>query len=122
MTVPNSMVWGNTITNFSAHDTRRLDMVFGVGYDDDLKVTADVLRKICEEHPKVLDDPGTNIFMANLGDSSVDFAVRPWVKTEDYWGVKAEITERAKVDLESAGLSIPYPQRDVHTYVHNVED
>lgn len=122
VTVPNSVVWGNTITNYSAKDTRRIDMVFGVGYDDDLKLTADVLARVCAEHDQVLGDPATKIFVTNLGDSSVDFAVRPWVKTDDYWTVRSEIMERAKVELEAAGLSIPYPQRDVHTYVHNMED
>jgi small conductance mechanosensitive channel len=116
VTVPNSLVYGSTITNFSAMDTRRLDMVFGVGYDDDLKLTASILGRICSAHPKVLSDPETNIFVTNLGDSSVDFAVRPWVKTEDYWGVRAEIMETAKSELEAAGCNIPYPQTDVHLY------
>ena len=116
VTVPNSLVFNSTITNFSAKDTRRLDMVFGVGYDDDLKVAAGVLEKICREHPKVLDEPSTGIFISNLGDSSVDFSVRPWVKGDDYWSVRAEILESAKVDLEAAGCSIPYPQSDVHMH------
>jgi len=119
VTVPNSLVYNGTITNYSAKETRRLDMVFGVGYDDDLKVAAGVLDKICREHPKVLDEPATGIFISNLGDSSVDFAVRPWVKGADYWGVRAEILESAKADLEAAGCSIPYPQSDVH--MHEVE-
>ena len=116
ITVPNALMFNGTITNFSAMETRRLDMVFGVGYDDDLKLTANVLTKICQDHPKVLDEPATNIFITNLGDSSVDFAVRPWVRGEDYWGVRAEILETAKVELEAAGLSIPYPQSDVHLH------
>ena len=114
ITVPNSMMYTNAIINYSAKDTRRLDMVFGVGYDDDLKVTADVLKKICAEHPKVLKEPATNVFISNLGDSSVDFGVRPWVNSDDYWGVRAEILKAAKLELEAAGLSIPYPQTDVH--------
>ena len=116
ITVPNSMMYTNAITNFSAKETRRLDMVFGVGYDDDLKVAAGVLNKICSEHPKVLSEPETGIFISNLGDSSVDFSVRPWVKGEDYWGVRAEILETAKVELEAAGCNIPYPQTDVHLH------
>ena len=116
ITVPNAMIYSSAITNYSAKPTRRLDMVFGVGYDDDLKVVANVLRKICSEHPKVLDEPETGIFISNLGDSSVDFSVRPWVKSADYWGVRAEILETAKIELEAAGCNIPYPQTDVHLH------
>ncbi len=116
ITVPNAMIYTSAITNYSAKETRRLDMVFGVGYDDDLKVVAGVLEKICREHPKVLDDPATGIFISNLGDSSVDFSVRPWVKGEDYWGARAEILETAKAELEAAGCNIPYPQTDVHLH------
>jgi len=116
ITVPNAMIYTSAITNFSAKETRRLDMVFGVGYNDDLKVVASVLEKICREHPLVLDDPATGIFISNLGDSCVDFSVRPWVKGADYWGVRAEILETAKVELEAAGCNIPYPQTDVHLH------
>ncbi|MBT8075793.1 MAG: mechanosensitive ion channel, partial [Gammaproteobacteria bacterium] len=114
--VPNSLMYGSAITNYSAKDTRRVDMVIGVGYDDDLKVAADVLKKVCSEHPKVLDTPETKIFINNLGDSAVDFVVRPWVKSEDYWGVLADVLETAKVELEAAGCNIPYPQTDVHLH------
>lgn len=116
ITVPNAMMYTSAITNYSAKETRRLDMVFGVGYDDDLKLAAGVLKKICDEHPKVMSEPATGIFITNLGDSSVDIAVRPWVKGEDYWGVRAEILETAKVELEAAGCNIPYPQTDVHLH------
>lgn len=116
ITVPNSMMYTNAITNYSAKDTRRVDMVIGVGYNDDLKVAAGVLAKICQDHPMILDDPGTNIFINNLGDSSVDFVVRPWVKAEDYWTVLANVLETAKVELEAAGCNIPYPQTDVHLH------
>ena len=116
ITVPNAMIYTSAITNFSAKETRRLDMIFGVGYDDDLKVVASVLEKICREHPLVMDDPATGIFISNLGDSSVDSSVRPWVKGSDYWGVRAEILETAKFELEAAGCNIPYPQTDVHLH------
>ena len=116
ITIPNAMIYTSAITNFSAKETRRLDMVFGVGYDDDLKVVASVLEKICREHPLVMDDPATGIFISNLGDSSVDFSVRPWMKSDDYWGVRAEILKTAKVELEAAGCNIPYPQTDVHLH------
>ena len=114
--VPNSLMYGSAITNYSAKDTRRVDMVIGVGYDDDLKVAANVLKKICDDHPKILGEPATKIFINNLGDSAVDFVVRPWVKSEDYWGVLADVLETAKVDLEAAGCNIPYPQTDVHIH------
>ncbi len=116
ITIPNALIYNSTITNFSAKETRRLDLVFGVSYDDDLKVVAGVLQKICRNHPKVLDDPATGIFITNLGDSSVDFAVRPWVKASDYGGVRAQILESAKLELEAAGCNLPYPQTDVHLH------
>jgi small conductance mechanosensitive channel len=117
--IPNAQVASGTITNYSANDQRRVDLVFGVGYDDDLKVARDVLTRLCAEHPKVLDDPETKIFVMNLGDSSVDFAVRPWEKTEDYWAVYSDLLEQAKVELEAAGCNIPYPQTDVHLHHQN---
>jgi small conductance mechanosensitive channel len=114
--VPNALMYTSAITNYSAKDTRRVDMVIGVGYDDDLKLAASVLKKICQDNPKILDAPGTKIFINNLGDSAVDFVVRPWVKSEDYWDVLAEVLETAKVELEAAGCNIPYPQTDVHLH------
>ena len=117
--IPNGQVAADTITNYSANDQRRVDIVFGVGYDDDLKVAREVLTRLCTEHPKVLDDPKTKIFVMNLGDSSVDFAVRPWAKTEDYWTVYSDLLEQGKVELEAAGCNIPYPQTDVHLHHNN---
>lgn len=114
--VPNALMYTSAITNYSAKDTRRVDMVIGVGYNDDLKVAAEVLRRTCEEHALVLEQPATKIFINNLGDSAVDFVVRPWVKSEDYWTVLADILETAKVELEAAGCNIPYPQTDVHIH------
>jgi small conductance mechanosensitive channel len=117
--IPNGQVAADTITNYSANDQRRVDLIFGVSYDDDLKVARGVLEKICAEHPKILDDPACNIMVINLGGSSVDFAVRPWAKTEDYWTVYADLLEQGKVELEAAGCSIPYPQSDVHLHHQN---
>jgi small conductance mechanosensitive channel len=114
--IPNGQVGAGTITNYTAKEVRRVDMVFGVGYDDDLKVAREVLTRVCTNHPKVLDDPALSIFVLSLGDSSVDFAVRPWTKTEDYWTVWGDVMEQAKVELEAAGCSIPYPQRDLHLH------
>jgi len=116
ITVPNAMMYTGAITNFSAKDTRRVDMVIGVGYNDDLKVVAEILNRICREHPKVLDTPETKVFINNLGDSAVDFVVRPWAKSEDYWGVLADVLETAKAELEAAGCNIPYPQSDLHLH------
>jgi len=117
--IPNSQISATTITNFSANDTRRVDLVFGVSYDDDLKVAREVLTRLCAEHPLILQDPATNIFVLNLGDSSVDFAVRPWVNSGDYWKVYGDLLEQGKLELEQAGCSIPYPQQDVHMHATN---
>lgn len=117
--IPNGQVAAGTITNYSANDQRRVDMVFGVGYDDDLKVAREVLTRICAEHPLILDEPATKIFVKNLGDSCVEFAVRPWAATPDYWTVWGDLLEQGKAELEAAGCSIPYPQRDVHLHHQN---
>ena len=117
--IPNGQVGAATITNYSANDQRRVDMVFGVGYDDDLKVVRGVLEKICGQHPMILDDPACKIFVSNLGDSSVDFSVRPWVKSENYWTVYSDLLEQGKIELEAAGCNIPYPQTDVHLHHQN---
>lgn len=114
--VPNSQVWAGSITNYSARDTRRVDLVIGVGYDDDLKKAHDVIMGVLNDHDKVLTEPAPAVFVSNLGDSSVDFNVRPWVNTPDYWGVYADVLERTKVALDEAGISIPYPQRDIHLH------
>lgn len=114
--IPNGMIGNDAITNYTALGQRRVDLVFGVGYDDDLKVARDVLERICREHPKVLDEPETAVWVKELGDSSVNFNVRPWVKTEDYWSVYGDLLETGKIELEKAGCSIPYPQRDVHLF------
>jgi small conductance mechanosensitive channel len=119
ITIPNAQVYAGTITNFTAKDMRRLDMVFGVSYDDDLKVAKEVLTRVCTSHPNVLADPAFNIFVLSLGDNSVNFAVRPWAKTEDYWTVWGDVMEQGKAELEKAGCSIPYPQRDVHLHATN---
>jgi small conductance mechanosensitive channel len=114
--IPNGLINGDTITNYTANDMRRVDMVFGVGYDDDLKLAREVLTRVVTNHPKVLDDPAVSIFVLELGASSVDFAVRPWAKTEDYWTVWGDVMEQAKMELDAAGLNIPYPQTDVHLH------
>jgi small conductance mechanosensitive channel len=117
--IPNGQVGAGSITNYSAKEQRRVDMVFGVSYDDDLKVARKVLTELCANHPLVLDDPETKIFVMNLGDSSVDFAVRPWAMTADYWTVYGDLLEQGKMALEEAGCSIPYPQSDLHLHPTN---
>lgn len=117
--VPNGQVAAEPITNYTRMDQRRVDLMFGVGYDDDLKTARAVLEKICEDHPLVLDEPATKIFVKELGASSVDFAVRPWCKTDDYWTVWGDLLETGKTELEAAGCNIPYPQTDVHLHQVN---
>lgn len=112
--IPNGSIYGGTITNYSARDTRRVDMVFGIGYDDDIKKTKQLLEKIVTSDERVMADPAPVIAVSELADSSVNFVVRPWVKTSDYWGVLWDITEEVKLQFDQAGISIPYPQMDVH--------
>ncbi len=119
--VPNAQMTGGSITNFSDTDTRRIDMVFGVSYDDDLKKAKEVLMGLLEADDRVLKDPAPVVAVSELGDSCVNLVCRPWVKPADYWGVHFDITEKGKVELEKAGLSIPYPQRDIHVYQEGQE-
>ncbi len=112
--VPNGSILAGTIVNYSARNQRRVDLVFGCGYGDDIKKTKALLEAIVKENPLVLDDPAPTIGVLELGDSSVNFAVRPWVATPDYWDVHFQITEEVKQRFDEAGISIPFPQRDVH--------
>ena len=112
--VPNGQIYSGTITNFSARDTRRIDMTFGIGYGDDLLKAKALMTEIVTGHPKVLADPEAVIRIAELGDSSVNFDVRPWVAAGDYWPVRAELIEQIKLSFDENGISIPYPQMDVH--------
>ena len=117
--VPNGSIISSTITNYSAHDTRRVDMVFGCSYDDDMIMAKKVLSDIIAADERILADPAPTIAMRELADSSVNFVVRPWVKTGDYWDVLDDIHEQVKLRFDAEKLSIPYPQRDVH--VHEVK-
>ncbi|EGB16525.1 MscS Mechanosensitive ion channel [Pseudodesulfovibrio mercurii] len=116
ITVPNSAVLGGTITNVTANDTRRVDMVFGIGYGDDLLKAKKTLERIVSEEPRVLAEPAPTIEVSELADSSVNFVVRPWCKTGDYWGVFFALTEKVKLVFDQEGISIPFPQQDVHMY------
>ncbi len=112
--VPNNNIWGETITNLTALPTRRVDMTFGVGYDDDLDAVMSALADVCREHPLVLDEPATNIRVTAHGDSSINLICRPWVKTDDYWPVYWDLHKLVKQRFDRDGISIPFPQRDVH--------
>ncbi len=117
--VPNSQIMSGTITNYSALGTRRVDMVFGCSYDDDVDTAFRVLQGIVEADSRILDEPAPTIALNELADSSVNFIVRPWVNSADYWDVYNDVTEQVKRKFDEAGLNIPYPQRDVHMYHHN---
>jgi small conductance mechanosensitive channel len=112
--VPNSAIWGGTIRNITAQPTRRVDMTIGVGYGDDLDKAQEVLMDVITSHELVMTDPAPVVQVANLGDSSVDFIVRPWVKSSDYWTVLWDLTKSIKQRLDTEGLSIPFPQSDLH--------
>ncbi len=112
--VPNGSVIGSPITNYSRHETRRIDLMIGVSYGADLQKTKEVLTKICEADERVLPEPGVQVGVHTLADSSVNFVVRPWVKTEDYWGVYFDLMQAIKEGLDNEGIEIPFPQMDVH--------
>lgn len=114
--IPNSAVMSGTITNVNAYDTRRVDLTAGIGYGDDIGKAKDVLTRIIDQHPKILKDPAPTIEVVELADSSVNFVVRPWVNTPDYWVVYFEVTRSIKEEFDRAGISIPFPQRDVHLH------
>ncbi|WP_319542683.1 mechanosensitive ion channel domain-containing protein [uncultured Pseudodesulfovibrio sp.] len=116
ITVPNSAILGGTITNVTANPTRRVDLVMGIGYGDDVLKAKATLQKILADEPRVLAEPAPQVEVYELADSSVNFVVRPWCKTEDYWGVYFAVTEKVKIVFDQEGISIPYPQQDVHMY------
>jgi len=121
LVVPNSKIWGDVIKNVTAQTERRVDMEFGIGYDDDIELAERVLHEIVNAHEKTLDDPEPMIHLHTLGDSSVNFIVRPWTKTEDYWVVYWDIMREVKLRFDREGISIPFPQRDVHVYSEQQE-
>jgi small conductance mechanosensitive channel len=114
--VPNGQVMGSIITNYSANEQRRVDMVIGVSYDDDLDKVRATLEELIAADDRILSDPPHKIAVSELGDSSVNFVVRPWVKTDDYWGVMFDLTEAIKKRFDQEGISFPFPQQDVHLY------
>jgi len=114
--VPNNKIWGDVIRNVTAQEIRRIDLTFGIGYSDDIPKTEKLLQEIVSSHETVLDEPETMIRLHELADSSVNFIVRPWVNKDDYWETYWSITRAVKLRFDEEGISIPFPQRDVHLY------
>ena len=112
--VPNGSITGGTIVNYSAKDTRRVDLVFGVSYEDDISKVKQIIEEVLNADDRILKDPSPTVGLAELGESSVNFVVRPWVSAADYWGVRFSLNEAMKLRFDQEGVSIPYPQRDVH--------
>ena len=119
--VPNNKIISDVITNINAKDTRRIDLVVGISYSDDMTQTKEILEGLARDDSRVLDDPAVTIAVSELADSSVNLVFRPWVKTEDYWAVRFDLTEKIKTSLDAAGISIPFPQQDVHLFVEKEE-
>lgn len=112
--IPNGAIYGDSITNYSARDTRRIDMVFGIGYGDDIRKAKEIMQDILDADERILKEPAAKIAIAELADSSVNFNVRPWVKSGDYWNVRSDLLEGIKLAFDENGISIPYPQMDLH--------
>jgi small conductance mechanosensitive channel len=116
--IPNSKMTGDNIVNFSTKGTRRADMVFGIGYEDDIDKARDIITDVLSNDERVLKDPPLQVAVSELADSSVNFVARAWVNAGDYWGVVFDTTETVKKRFDAEGVSIPFPQRDVHVYEH----
>ena len=112
--IPNTKAWGETIINFTGQDERRVDLVIGIGYEDDVRKAAECLRELAQEHSLVMDEPAVETHVGELADSSVNLICRAWVKTENYWTVFFDLTREIKLRFDDNGINIPYPQRDVH--------
>jgi len=112
--IPNGEIFGGTITNYSKRSTRRVDMVFGIGYDDDIKKAKEIMTRVLAEDDRILKDPAPLVAVAELADSSVNFNVRPWCATAEYWNVYFDTHEKIKLAFDAEGISIPYPQMDIH--------
>jgi small conductance mechanosensitive channel len=119
ISMPNSKVWGSEIQNLNRFETRRVDMEFGIGYSDDMDKAIRIIREILEEDERVMKDPEPLIAISNLGDSSVDIRVRPWTQRNNVWPLRYDITKKVKERFDENGVSIPFPQRDVHLFKEN---
>jgi small conductance mechanosensitive channel len=116
MNIPNGKIWGSEVTNFSINPTRRHDLVFGIGYGDNMDKALQIVKKILDEDERVLKDPAALVAISNLGDSSVDILARPWTNTADFWAFKWDVVKKVKEEFDANGISIPFPQRDVHLF------
>lgn len=112
--IPNGQIYAGAITNYSARDTRRIDMVFSIGYDDDMLKAKQIMEDILTAHEQVLDEPAPTVSVAELADSSVNFNARPWVRSGDYWDVRSNLLQQIKLAFDENDISIPYPQMDIH--------
>jgi small conductance mechanosensitive channel len=116
--IPNASLTADNITNYSAKGTRRVDLVMGIGYEDDIDKAKKIMEDVLSKDERIFKDPAPKIAVVELADSSVNFVVRPWVKADDYWDVYFDTTENIKKSFDAEGISIPFPQRDVHVYEH----
>lgn len=117
--IPNGALANGSVTNFSTENTRRVDMSFGIGYGDDIKKAKDILQKLIDADERVLKDPASLVVVGELGDSSVNFTVRVWCEAVNYWGIYFDMQEKVKLEFDQQGISIPFPQHDVHVYQNN---
>ena len=116
--IPNAKLTADNIVNYTVKGTRRADMVFSIGYEDDIDKARDIIVEILSKEERILKDPSPQVALSELADSSVNFVARPWVDAGDYWGVVFDVTEAVKKRFDAEGISIPFPQRDVHLYEH----
>jgi small conductance mechanosensitive channel len=116
ITLPNGQIYSGIITNYSARETRRIDLIMGIGYGDDIRLAKKLIQDVLAGEARILEDPAPAIMVAELADSSVNLAVRPWVNSADYWDVRSDLLENIKAAFDNNGISIPFPQRDVHVY------
>ena len=119
--VPNSQIMDSIITNYSANETRRIDLIVGVSYSDDIDKVRETIKELIAAEERILAEPAPTIAVSELADSSVNFVVRPWAKTADYWSVRFDLTEAIKKRFDEKGISIPFPQRDVHLYKESAD-
>jgi small conductance mechanosensitive channel len=117
--IPNGALANGNIVNFSTEETRRVDMAFGIGYGDDIKKAKTVLQRLVDEDQRIFKEPESMIAVNELGDSSVNFVVRVWCNSADYWGIYFDMQEKVKLEFDKEGISIPFPQRDVHLFQKN---